>query len=70
MGGYYSFALPVAFYPDYRKHGVRRADQFIYEFAYEVQIATESRISGLSIPENAEIIEKNNANTLIKVRSQ
>lgn len=70
MGGNYSLALPVAFYPDYRKHGIRQADQFVYEFKYEVCIAAEFPISNLSIPENAEIVDKNDANTQIKIQCQ
>ena len=35
VGGFYCLALPMAFYPDYRKIGVGH-DKFVYEFSYEV----------------------------------
>lgn len=37
VNGSYQFELPVAFYPDYGKHGANKAD-FNYEFSYEVRI--------------------------------
>ena len=60
--------LPIAFYPDYRRHGVRDASQFVYEFAYEVTIVSETQICNLSIPDQAEIAEKDETNTRIVVR--
>lgn len=37
VGGHYAFSLPMAFYPDYGKHGVD-LEEFIYEFTYKVKI--------------------------------
>ena len=53
VGGHYAFILPVAFYPDYKKHGVREASTFVYEFNYEVKIVAAASISNLSLPMNA-----------------
>jgi len=53
VGGHYAFVLPVAFYPDYKKHGVREASAFVYEFKYEVNIVAGASISNLSLPMNA-----------------
>ena len=36
VGGHYAFTLPTAFYPDYKKHGVKVKGAYAYEFAYEV----------------------------------
>ena len=34
--GYYAFTLPVAFYPDYERHGMGYNDErFIYNFKFE-----------------------------------
>lgn len=57
VGGNYAFSLPVAFYPDYRRHGVRDSNDFVYQFSYEVCIVSEFGISNLSIPEHAEVAE-------------
>ena len=70
VGGNYALTLPLAFYPDYRRHGVRASNEFVYQFAYEVCIASETRICNLSIPEQAEISEKDDENKRIVVRSE
>ena len=69
MGGYYAFILPVAFYPDYKRHGGRNSNDFVYEFSYEVIINADGRISNLSIPEHAEIVDKNDTNSQVTVQS-
>lgn len=63
------YSTPAAFFPDYKKHGVKDSAAYEYEFAYEVQIVADHRIANLSIPANAVISEKNDAHTDIKVRS-
>lgn len=69
VGGFFNFSLPIAFYPDYRRHGVRQADKFVYEFGYEVCIISDTRISNVNIPDLAEIVEKDEHNRRIVVRS-
>ena len=69
MGGHYAFALPAAFFPDYKKHGVKDKGAYAYEFAYEVRIIAENHISNLSIPANAVITAQNDYRTDITVRS-
>ena len=68
VGGCYALTLPLAFYPDYRKHGVRASDDFVYQFAYEVCIVSETKICNLSIPDQAEVAEKDDENQRIVVR--
>ena len=41
VSGYYAFSLPVAFYPDYKRHGVSNTNEFVYEFSYEVKITAD-----------------------------
>ena len=53
VGGHYAFILPVAFYPDYKKHGVHEASAFVYDFKYEVNIVAGGSISNLSLPMHA-----------------
>ena len=57
VAGNYFYALPAAYFPDYKKHGNKDKDAFGYEFSYEVSIFSDSRICNLSIPEDAEITE-------------
>ena len=58
VGGQYSYPLPNAFFPDFKKKGCRQDKAaFPYEFNYEVRIVTESRIANLSLPANATIVE-------------
>ena len=68
VGGQYAQALPQAFYPNYRKHGANSDEDFAYRFSYDVSIEAQSRISEISIPENAEIVEKNSTNTSIRIQ--
>ena len=67
--GNYFYALPSAFFPDYKKHGVKDKDAYLYEFASETRILSTGRVCNLSIPEEAEIVEKNEYRTEITVRS-
>ena len=67
VGGHYAFILPVAFYPDYKKHGVREAGAFVYEFSYEVKIVAGSSISNLSLPTNAVVSEKDEKKTRMTI---
>jgi hypothetical protein len=53
VGGHYAFILPVAFYPDYTKHGLLQATAFVYVFNYEVKIEAGGSISNLSLPMNS-----------------
>ena len=70
IGGHYAFILPVSFYPDYSKHGVRNKNNFDYQFGYEVQIVADGRISNLSIPENAEVVESDEMKSHVTIRSE
>jgi hypothetical protein len=51
----YSFILPVAFYPNYRKLGAD-SDRYPYNFSYSVLIKSENGINMISKPSNS-IIE-------------
>ena len=62
IGGHYAFTLPMAFYPDYKKHGVQ-AEDFVYDFSYKVNITAQGSISSLSLPESAEVTYKNETKT-------
>ena len=55
VAGNYFYALPAAYFPDYKKHGNKDKDAFGYEFSYEARIFSDSKICNLSIPEDAEI---------------
>ena len=58
QGGHYAFGLPMAFYPDYSKHhGVKDKGAFLYEFSYKARILSQSRITNLSLPAGASILE-------------
>ena len=67
VGGHFSFSLPRAFYPDYKKHGVKDANAFPYTFDYEVRIVSKYTITGLSIPDGAAISEQDEKKTNILV---
>ena len=67
--GQYAFILPMAFYPEYKKHGVKDVGTFDYEFTYETRIVSTGRIANLSLPKYAEIAEQNEERTCITVRS-
>ena len=69
VGGHYCYSLPAAFFPDYKKLGIKSKDAYNYGFSYEVKISGNSHISGLHIPTNAEIISKNDALTEVLIRS-
>ena len=63
VAGHYAYILPVAFYPDYKKHGVKQKNAFVYEFSYNVRIHAKHRVVSLSVPENAEITPQNEGRT-------
>ena len=70
VGGSFAYNLPSAFYPDYRRHGVRDPADFSYEFNYEVRLIAEgSHISSLSLPQSAEVVEQNEKKDNILIRS-
>lgn len=70
VGGSFAYNLPSAFYPDYRRHGVRNPAEFAYEFNYEVRIIAESsHVSSLSLPQTAEIVEQSEKKDNILIRS-
>jgi hypothetical protein len=70
VGGHFGFILPVAFYPDYRKHGISEVSNFVYEFNYEVKIVAGGRISNLSLPINATVSETDETRTRITITSK
>ena len=47
----------MAFYPEYKKHGIKDKNAFVYEFSYETRIFSKGRIVNLSIPANAAVSE-------------
>lgn len=59
----------MAFFPDYKKHGVKDKDAFAYEFTYEARILSNAKICNLGIPRDAEIVDQNEDKTDITVRS-
>ena len=67
VGGHFAFFLPMAFYPDYKKHGVKSKDAFLYEFCYHARIISSTRISNLSLPAGSVISEQNDEKTDITV---
>ena len=72
VGGYYGFHFPVSFYPDkYCKQGDQQdLSAFVCQFFYQVKIIADGRISNLSVPESAEIVEQNETNTQVTVQSE
>ena len=68
VAGSFCFALPAAFFPDYKKIGLKGANALEYEFSYEVRICSDSRISNLSVPDGAET-DRNDAGNEIVIRS-
>ena len=65
VGGHYLFMLPGCFFPDYKKHGIKNKAAYTYEFSYEVQIISDSRVSNISIPTNASISVNENCNDIV-----
>ena len=61
--------LPAAFYPDYRRHGIVQKGEFSYQFNYEVSIVAETPITSLSLPEHAEVAERDDNGQRVVVRS-
>ena len=52
VNGSYHFSVPLAYFPDYSRHGLT-AEAFPYEFNYKVSLKSGSKIQNLSIPEYA-----------------
>ena len=69
VGGHYAFSLVNAFYPDYKKHGVKDLSAFQFDYNYEVKILSTGPISNLSLPKFAEITEQNEGKTEITIQS-
>jgi hypothetical protein len=63
VGGSYAYVLPVAFYPDYRKHGLTKLTNFSYKFAFEAKIESIIPIFNLHYPKNAFVASQNNSKT-------
>lgn len=61
--------LPNAFYPDYKKHGIKSKDRFSYKFSYQVSLSADRSITSLSIPSNAQVIEQDQASTRFLIRT-
>ena len=69
-GGYYSYILPAAFFPDYKKHGIKEKGAFTYEFSSQVRILSAGSICNLSIPDEADITQKNENRTDLTIESK
>ena len=56
LGSYY-FELPLGLYPDYSRHLAAEAGlaPYEYEFKYKMAIASQTKITNLSMPEDAVI---------------
>ena len=63
IAGHYCFILPMTFYPDYNKHGIKHRDAFAYEFGYSVKIVAQGTISSLSMPGTAQVTERSDDRT-------
>ena len=63
VAGHYCFILPMTFYPDYNKHGIKNRDSFVYEFGYSVKIVAQGTISSLSLPSAAQVTERSDDRT-------
>ena len=50
VGGFYQYSLPAAFFPDYKKHGIKDKSLYAYQFLYEAKIAADFPISNVSVP--------------------
>lgn len=48
------FKLPLAFYPNYQKHGVAK-DAFKYAFSYKLTIKSHKKLTFVSTPPNSQI---------------
>ena len=60
----------MGLYPDYGRHQAKEAgDPFAYEFSYKVQISSQSKISSLNIPEDAEITDAREDGTQVLIQS-
>ena len=57
VGGHYQYSLPAAFFPDYKKHGIKDKSAYPYEFLYQASIMAEHPVTNLSVPANASIVE-------------
>ena len=69
-GGFYSYILPAAFFPDYKKHGIKEKGAFAYEFSSQVRVISEGSICNLSIPDEADVTEKNENKTDLTIESK
>ena len=58
VGGHYQYSLPAAFFPNYKKHGIKDISTYPYDFFYEVTISAKHTISNLSVPSSAMIVEQ------------
>ena len=63
VGGSYAYLLPVAFYPDYKKHGLTKLSSFPYKFAFEAKIESIIPIFNLHYPKNAYVASQNATKT-------
>ena len=52
INGAYQFILPTAFYPDYQQLGAN-TEKHPYDFAYNVHIKSNKKITFISKPANA-----------------
>ena len=70
VAGHYAISLPSAFFPDYKKHGLKSKGGPLYpfEFDYQVRILSNSQISQLSVPSHSCIAAQNADRTDITVK--
>jgi len=60
--------VPPAYFPDYKKYGVKDKEAYAYTFSYEVRIVSDTRIANVSMPANAQLVEQNDEKTNILMR--
>lgn len=49
VNGSFNFSIPMTYFPDYSRHGIG-ADDYPYEFSYNVSLQSTTKIQTLSIP--------------------
>ena len=55
VAGSYMFSLPLAFFPNYSRLGAKK-NELVYDFRYEVKLQTREKVTWLSIPDSAFIV--------------
>mmetsp|Transcript_22750 Transcript_22750/g.26742 ORF Transcript_22750/g.26742 Transcript_22750/m.26742 type:complete len:91 (+) Transcript_22750:418-690(+) len=57
----------MAYFPDYKRHGVDGSAASNYSFDYEVMILSDHAVTGLFLPENTQLVEKDESSRRLKI---